>query len=190
MRMTPAKLRAQRANARLGRGPRTKEGRRRSALNGRLIKLQAFTLEGMRRRGKDPKELQRLWRDLLALFWFAEPPLGVLLEMLAWEWWRKLEMVRDGKVEAAQQQDGEIERELAGYVRRFRWMDEKWSYWLRKRFGTDCATDMRRLRECLESRLALFRQIQTPPPPFSPLSAAVNPKLQAVELTDVRTTSA
>jgi len=33
-------------------------------------------------------------------------------------------------------------------------------YWLRRRFGRGSATDMRRLRESIEARLPLFREIQ------------------------------
>ena len=99
IRMTPVKLRAQRANARLSKGPKTPEGRRRAALNRRGIK-HSFLLQVEIGRLGEGKELLRLWRDLLALFWFIkpelwqeQPKLESCLERVAWAWW---ENVRSG----------------------------------------------------------------------------------------------
>src|SRR5579872_6125530 len=70
IRITPAKLRAQRANARLSRGPRTREGRRRSSLNRRHMEI-AWPFQWLER--DQARELRRVWRDLVAAFWFADP---------------------------------------------------------------------------------------------------------------------
>ena len=80
----------------------------------------------------------RLGRDLLASFWFVEPELESYVEMIAWPWWGKLRMVRSGM--AGRWQDAQIERRLGGFVGRFRWRNQKWSYWLHRRLGSYCDT--------------------------------------------------
>jgi len=97
IRVTPAKLRAQRANARLSRGPRTPEGRRRSALN-RLDTSLAYLLEP-----GEARELRRIWRDLMAQFFFLKPELWrgdawleIRLQWVATAWWLKLALVQNG----------------------------------------------------------------------------------------------
>ncbi|HEV2424422.1 MAG TPA: hypothetical protein VGZ29_06315 [Terriglobia bacterium] len=72
---SPGRMRAQRANAQRSTGPRTREGRRRSALNRPGAKAsgwRAFGGFGMHRR----RDFLRVWRDLVALFWFITPEDG------------------------------------------------------------------------------------------------------------------
>jgi len=177
MRMTPAKLRAQRANARLARGPRTQEGRRRSALNRRRLPLASVALVTGQPSGGDLKELQRLWRDLLALFWFVDPELEFLLETVAWEWWRKLKLVRSGMPESSWLQEGRVEQALAAYIGKFNWRNVKGEYWLRKYFGRGCEHDMQRLRASVEARLPLFHKIKAGELQKKPFFPETNPKL-------------
>ena len=168
--ITPAKLRAQQANARLSRGPRTREGRRRSALNRRGMGLASILQATGRKR--DARELLDLWRDLLAQFWFIKPELwqrpprlrsclGIdfRLEQVAWAWWRKLRSVRTGaSKEDLAKSDAWIESDLAAFLSEFRVEHPKADYWLRKEFGADRRLGMAALRERIEARLGAFRE--------------------------------
>jgi hypothetical protein len=165
IRMTAVKLRAQRANARLSKGPKTPEGRRRAALNRRGMKL-SFLLQGEKGRLRERKELLRIWRDLLALFWFVkpglreeEPKLESCLEKVAWDWWEKLQWLRDGfSKEGLWRQDGRIEGDLWSFLFEFRLANRKADYWLCKEFGTNGRTFLAPLRESIEKRLGAFRK--------------------------------
>ena len=66
-RSSEAKLRAQGANAQRSTGPGTQAGRRRSALNRRRIRVSSLIAQWLNRSGGLP-DLERLFRDLLALF--------------------------------------------------------------------------------------------------------------------------
>jgi hypothetical protein len=70
---SPRQLAANRANARLSTGPRTREGRRRSALNRLGVEISDLT-PGRILRPEEARDFLRIWRDLVALFWFVEPP--------------------------------------------------------------------------------------------------------------------
>jgi hypothetical protein len=165
--MTPVKLRAQRANARLSRGPRTPEGRRRSALNHRGMGLaRTFNRPG------ETQELLRIWRDLLAQFWFmkpelwrARPLLELHLERAALLWWGKLDLVRKGlRGENLWAKNKEIEERLSDFLFQLRMGNQKCGYWLRKQFGTDGGLDIPALRESIEARLGLFGPFFGEPP--------------------------
>lgn len=164
IRITPAKLRAQRANALLSRGPRTREGRRRSALNRRSMGFSLILQrEGLRREARD---LRRLWGDLLAQFWFIKPErwqnrprLEFSLERAAWDWWQKLVRVRGGDPkERLRLKDQQIESDLANFLSEFRVENQKADYWLRKEFGIDGRLNIAALRESIEARLGAFRE--------------------------------
>jgi hypothetical protein len=83
MRMTPDKLRAQRANAKRSTGPRTVHGKRRSARNRRKFPFWPALENYLRWRGADLAEVRRLWQDLLAVFWFVEPDCSAFLRWAA-----------------------------------------------------------------------------------------------------------
>ncbi len=88
--LAPWEIVARRRNALRSTGPRTPEGKRRSALNS--LKWQVCTKRRQRRlvaQGEDPREFRRLHRDLIALFGSADPRLGPLVAMVADEFWRK-----------------------------------------------------------------------------------------------------
>lgn len=169
--ITPAKLRAQRANARLSRGPKTREGRRRSALNRRGMDRSFVLL----RTGREPdaRDLLCIWRDLLAQFWFIKPDLwrrppdsGSCLELesrleqVAWAWWRKLRWVRMGASQEDLAKANEwIQSDLSAFLFEFRVGNQKADYWLRKEFGTDGRLNIVALRESIEPHLQIFREL-------------------------------
>lgn len=160
MRVTPAKLRAQRANARRSTGPRTAEGRLRSSLNS--LKAHPSPLGPVARAaGRRPEEFLRIWRDLLALFWFVEPVsqyhqtvLQTRLESLARAWWMKFSLAalaNDG------QTDADIESRLGAFLTELRQCRQKYLYRLRSKFGTDGRRGLGALRESIEARLGFHR---------------------------------
>jgi hypothetical protein len=91
----PAKLAANRRNARKSTGPRTPAGKRRVALNARRRELCPQELEQqLRARGEDPGEFRRLHRDLIAIF-LPQDVAGVgAVEWLARTWWEKARRIR------------------------------------------------------------------------------------------------
>jgi hypothetical protein len=169
--ITPAKLRAQRGNARLSHGPRTREGRRRSALNRRGMDRSFVLLRTGRE--TDARDLLRIWRDLLAQFWFIKPDLWrrppdsgsclkleSRLEQVAWAWWRKLRWVRMGASQEDLAKANEwIQSDLSAFLFEFRVGNQKADYWLRKEFGTDGRLNIAALRESIEPRLQIFREL-------------------------------
>jgi hypothetical protein len=160
MRMTPAKLRAQRANARLSTGPRTAAGLRRSALNRRRLKLSPVLSEHLKWRGADLAEVRRLWQDVLAVFWFADRDCYQYLQWAACSWWRKLQTLRAGGSEAdVKYVDAEIEKYLRQVVGRFAKSRQRWEHWLRKEIGADVQQGMATLRVAVEGKLGTFRGI-------------------------------
>jgi hypothetical protein len=174
MRMTPAKIRAQRANARLSTGPRTLAGRRRSAQNRRKLRLSSNLRENLEWRGADLAEVRRLWQDVMAIFWFIDPSCRFYLEMAAYNWWLKLDMLRKGggKKEYLNRVEGDIEKYLRMAVDRFAKGRQRWERWLRKELGTDGGDSIRSVRVAVEKRLGPFQSavgvaIGPVGPPFS-----------------------
>ena len=163
---TPALLAANRANARLSTGPRTREGRRRSALNRRRMRFSILP----RAEGRDARDALGLWRDLMAQFWFIKPlgerrpprfersrHLQSSLERLAWAWYRKLRWVRMGASrEDLASSNRWIEGDLWSFLFEFRVLNRKADDWLRKQFGSDGRACMAPLREAIEARLGPF----------------------------------
>jgi hypothetical protein len=169
MRMTPAKLRAQRANAQLSTGPRTVEGRRRSALNRRRLPLSSILSEHLRGLGADLAEVRRLWQDVLAVFWFVEPDCYAYLQWAAVCWWRKLDAMRAGRSRSCVESlDADIDQHLRRVLERFAKGHQRWDGWLRREIGEDGSQGIGRLRAAVEARLGTFRRklgIETPSPP-------------------------
>jgi hypothetical protein len=94
--MTPAKLRAQRANAGLFTGLRSEAGRRRSAQNRRPSSLSRVVHEDLESHGADLAEVRWLWQDVMAVFWFIDPDCSFYLQMAALNWWHKLDTLCRG----------------------------------------------------------------------------------------------
>jgi hypothetical protein len=156
-----ARLRAQRANAQLSTGPRTREGRRRSALNRLGLKRSAW----VRRGGPEPpghREFLRVRRDLLVVFsfippelWESEPRLRICLERAVHEWGIKLLSARRGFPSEAM--NANIHSILSDLLFEFQLHNRKWRYCFRKEFGTDGYPDIGKLREAIEARMSSFR---------------------------------
>jgi hypothetical protein len=174
MRMTPAKIRAQRANARLSTGPRTTAGRRRSAQNRRKLRLSPEVLENLEWHGADLAEVRRLWQDVMAVFWFFDFSCRFYLERAAYNWWLKLDALRKGscKEEYLKRVEGDIENYLRLAVDRFAKGRQRWDRWLRKELGTDGRDSIRSVRVAVEKRLGSFQRtigaaVGPVGPPFS-----------------------
>jgi hypothetical protein len=160
MRMTPAKLRTQCANARLSTGPRTAGGLRRSALNRWRLKLSPVLSENLKGRRADLADVRQLWRDVLAVFWFVDRDCYQYLQWAACCWWRKLQTLRAGGSEAdVKYVDAEIEKYLMEVVGRFAKSHQRWEHWLRKEIGADVQQGMATLRVAVEGRPGTFRGI-------------------------------
>jgi len=157
MRMTPVKLRAQRANARLSTGPRTRAGRRRSAQNSRPFPFSPEVRADLERCGADLAEVRRLWQDVMAVFWFIDPDCHFYLQRATWHWWQKLDGLRKGGSTARiKYVEGDIEKYLRLALERFAKRRQRWERWLRKELGADVREGMGRVRVAVESRLGTF----------------------------------
>jgi hypothetical protein len=86
---TLRRLCSQRENAARSTGPRTREGRRRSALNKREFVFSEGGREIMDHHQGDLREYQRIWRDLLAVFDIMGPEMEPYLAAIAADWWLK-----------------------------------------------------------------------------------------------------
>ena len=94
--LSPARLAANRRNARKSTGPKTKAGKRRVALNALRLGLVPPEIgQQLRESGEDPRDFRRLHRDVAALF---PPPDGtgeVAVQLLAMIWWKKAQRIRN-----------------------------------------------------------------------------------------------
>ncbi len=156
---SPAQMRAQRANAQLSTGPRTRQGRRRSSLNRLGAKTSGRGFASLNFPGQ--RDFLHVWRDLLALFWFIKPEwwredprLEFYLRATAWAWTQKLPAVRSGARGADMNES--IQSGLSCFIFEFRVCNQKCHYWLQKEFGVDGRTDIVQLREAIEARLSSF----------------------------------
>lgn len=159
--MSPARLRAQLANARLSTGPRTRAGRRRSALN--RLGLRRSELEGLGSSTAERyRESLRVWRDLVVAFrfirpevWRETPALEFHLRQAAEAWVSKLHSERDGFIN--KQMNAEIHLHLSRFMYGYRSGNRKADCRLRREFGADGRTDIDQLRAAIEARLSSFR---------------------------------
>ncbi len=157
-----ARLRAQRANAQLSTGPRTREGRRRSALN--RLGLKRPEKLWWDHLGSAPRpDYLRIWRDLVSLFqfvnprlWREVPQLEIYLRDAAEAWAYKLRSARNGFV--SEGLNAGIHSRLSRFRFEFRVHNQKCDYWLRKEFGSDGRINMNKLREGIEARMSSFRE--------------------------------
>lgn len=158
--ISAARLRAQRANAQLSTGPRTREGRRRAALN-RLGVMGREIAWYDASKPENTREYMRMWRDVRAAFWFVKPHLlreRPLLELylkgVAQAWAEKVLSARKGIL--GEGFNRSIHYHLSYFHFHFRLWNQKCDYWLRKEFGSD-GRDMDKLREGIEAHLSSFR---------------------------------
>lgn len=160
MRMTPAKLRAQRANARPSTGPRTEAGRRRAAQNRRKLRLSRFLLETLEWHGADLAEVRRLWRDVMAVFWFIDFGCSFYLQMAAYNWWLKLDALckGSGKEEYRKRVEGDTEKYPRFAADRFAKGRHRWDRWLWKELGADGRDSMWSVRLAVKKRLRTFQR--------------------------------
>lgn len=159
-----ARLRAQRANARLATGPKTREGRRRSALNRLAAKPKEikWVWGGAEPRGH--REFLRIWRDLRFLFgfvkpeyWREEPRLEIHLKEAARAWQSKLHAVCNGF--STGKLDADIESGLESFIFEYRLCNRKCDYWCRREFGAG-GRELRKLRQGIEARMSSFHPRQ------------------------------
>jgi len=172
-----ARLRAQLANAQLATGPRTRAGRRRSALNRLAAKPKEIKLiwGGVEPQGH--REFLRVWRDLRFLFWFVkrehwwqEPRLETYLKAAARAWQGKLEAARKGlNSSLVSRFDLDIESSLADFMFEYRLCNRKCDCWCRREFGAG-GRELGKLRKGIEARMSSFhpRQLKAAPAAISP----------------------
>jgi len=157
--ISPAKLRAQRANARLSTGPRTKAGKFRSALNGQIRRLLPEAMEHeLRARGEDPRDFCRLHRDLIAIFRPRHPEIAMGVMMLASAWWQKARRIRQwvgsGPPQSAEL-DARIEALLRLIVSEMQGHNRHWKTALAAVVGPEIGHPAE-VRRQIEERLTLF----------------------------------
>ena len=94
--LTVLQILARRRNARLSTGPKTREGRRRTSLNRRRMELGDQARRQLEQLRADPRQFQRVWRDLVSVFWFMGRPMEPALAAVAWDLWLKQFCLRRG----------------------------------------------------------------------------------------------
>lgn len=167
-------MRAQRANARRATGPRTHEGRRRSALNRLAAKPNEIKQVWHGVEPKGYREFLRIWRDLRFLFgfvkrelWWREPRLEIHLKSAAWAWQSKLHALRNGFPTSSF--DPAIEGSLGDFLFEYRLLNRKCDCWCRREFGAG-GRELCKLREGIEARMSAFHPRQLTQPPGAPES--------------------
>lgn len=169
-RMTPAKLHAQRANARLSTGPQTLYGSRRAAVNRLRSPLEPWMRSQVKLPVRDYVELQRIWRELAAIFWFLDPVERYFtLYLAAWRWWRKLNALRAAPVGGRFQADleelnSDLDACLAMLISRYARHTQQWDRRILKELGKDALKSTAVLRLAVEARLDEFRDRGLPIP--------------------------
>jgi len=159
---TPRRLRAQHANASRSTGPKTREGRRRAALNRREFVFSEGGREIMDHHQGDLREYQRIWRDLLAIFDFMGPQMEPYLAVIAADWWLKAHYAhRDRTPEALRGReerllriiDARLETELRELVAAYRVFSRQWRSHLQRELGSSGRVGLWHLRLAVETRL-------------------------------------
>ncbi len=92
--LSPARLAANRRNAKKSTGPKTKAGKRRAALN--AFRLAPPEIERqLQARGEDPRDFRRLHRDVAALFQPHDVAGEAAVQLMAMTWWEKARRIRN-----------------------------------------------------------------------------------------------
>jgi hypothetical protein len=170
---------ARRRNARrFATGPRTKEGRHRVSLNRRQLELPKAVLRNFERLRGDPRDFQRVWRDVLAIFSFMGPQMEPRLGAVAWDLWLKQHCLRCGEAAAVLEGiDARLEKNLVDLVRAYQVTNRKWKCCLAREFGPFFPGKLQHFRMAVELRLRstqqLVREGKLPPDSESALVAAV-----------------
>ena len=169
---------AQHQNAVHSGGPKTKEGRRRSALNSRQMAVPKLAREIIERLKGDPEDFVRIWRDVLAIFWFMGSELEPFLDGAAWDWWLKQHYARNGGANELTMRaiDVRLERRLHDLVSAYRMVNRKWQDRLESELGTAGRVGMWHLRLAVETRLKPYQELVRSGklPKVSPLELAID----------------
>ncbi len=159
-------------------GPKTKEGRRRSALNARQMAVPKLAREVIERLKGDPDDFLRIWRDVLAIFWFMGPELEPFLDGVAWDCWLKQHYARNGGANELTMRaiDVRLERRLHDLVSGYRMVNRKWQSWLESQLGSSGRPGMWHLRLAVETRLKPYQELVRTGklPKQSPLELAID----------------
>ena len=173
------------ARARAGRtGPRTAEGKRRSALNRRSKGLCPEGLEReLKARGEDVREFRRLHRDLIGWLDPHDGRTEALVEKLAETYWRKRRRLRNTVGPAAPDTveiDAQIDQLLQLFVQSARERSRKWRYRLESVFGRGLSGPYF-LRTRMEARMAALgsRPLPRRQPPPAPAADSPSEDLRA-----------
>ncbi len=159
--LTPWEIAARRRNAQKSTGPRTREGKRRAALNALKWRLcPRGEEERLAARGENPGEFRRLYRDLIALLKPFGEGLDRLLGQLTVEFWEKLRVRRAAPRPADVELrlieiDRRIEVTLARLVAALVVRTRSWYRHLTSTLGGFIASPAE-LRRRIEGRLSLF----------------------------------
>jgi len=155
-------------------GPKTRAGRRRSALNRLAFKPKEIKLIWGGMEPKGHREFLRIWRDLRFLFWFVKrdywwqgPRLEMYLRSAALAWQSKLHAMRNGF--SADTFDAQIESSLADFMFEYRLCNRKCDCWCRKEFGAG-SREVRKLREGIEVQMSSFHERQLKQAPVAATS--------------------
>ena len=149
---------ANRRNALKSTGPKTRAGKRRSALNGRNDLYPAELDRQLRARGEDPREFRRLYRDLAAIFQPADAAGKQAVILMARTWWEKARRIRQWVAAGparCQEQDALIEQLILFLVNVQRNRHEPWRVRLGAVVGRPIGSPAE-VRSKIEARLHLF----------------------------------
>jgi hypothetical protein len=175
---TVKRIQAQRRNAALSTGPRTIEGRRRSALNRRGLAMPKLARKIIRRLKAKPEDFLRTWRDVLAIFWFMGPELDPFLDAVAWDWWLKQHRALSGEANELTLRaiDARLEHNLHNLVSAYRMTNRKWRCRLKSELGSAGRAGVWQLRLAVEARLRPYPDLVRDGrlPKESPLELAID----------------
>lgn len=163
--MTPRKPGAERRYAgrtsgpRRASGPKTEAGRRRAALNGRRLVLSSWAIHSLERLKGDARELEAVWRDLLGIFWFLDPQLERFLFLLAWDFWLKAHLAREGAPShVIHSIDSRLEKRLAELAYTAAIVNRKWRCRFAREVGSTGRAGFWHLRALVEPRIGLLEE--------------------------------
>jgi len=152
--LTVPQILARRRNARRSTGPRTEEGRRRAKLNYRSLELPEAARRRLERLHADPRDFQRVWRDVLAVFAFMGPEMEPCLSAVAWDFWLKQHCA----LHAFQHMDllaieARLDKSLMALLHVYKLSNRKWRFCLRREFGPFLEGGPGLFRKAVELRL-------------------------------------